>query len=1026
MSPERWLEIRSLLDAALQREPADRGAFLERSCRDESLLRDAQSLLMAVEDAGSFIEEPALPRPGAAGTATLTWGPPAPQSPPVGGPKRIGVYEVDRQIGQGGMGTVYLATRADDVFRKKVAVKVLKRGMDTDEVVRRFRSERQILANLAHVNIAQVLDGGSTSDGLPYLVMEYVEGTPINTFCDLHRLGLTQRIRLLHKVCGAVGVAHRNLVIHRDIKPANVLVTESGEPKLLDFGIAKLLSTEGFPETVVPTRPGSTFMTPEYASPEQVLGKAVTTASDVYSLGVLLYELLTGHRPYYFESRRPVDVRKAVCEAEPERPSSAVGKTVELQSGGVRRTVTPRDVSAARREDPRRLRHRLAGDLDNILLKALRKDPQRRYGSVEQLAEDLERYLTGRPVRARPDTFGYRTSKFVQRHRAMVAAVAVLLLLAGGFVTTLVVQHRQVVDERDRAELVSEVLTEVFALSDPVRSRGESVTVREVLDRGTEHIEDLLAERPEVRAEIYATLGRTYKNLGLYPEAREHLESAAAGLPRQGAALLRADVLDQLAQVLGLEGDFDRARDLGHEALALRRKVHGKTHPSVVASLMHLARLDDLAGRYRQAREGYQEALVLARQTDEAELLGMVLDRFGQLLVHTGDHDEAEGLLAEALEIFRRLGDEHPEVPSAMNNLSLAVAAHDPERAEELLRAALELQRGRYQEARPSLADSVENLAHLLHRRGRYEEAEPLYEEALELRHEVHGPRHPRIAGTLDKLASMRTTQGRLEEAEQLYRHALEMLLAMLGDAHAETAHTMTSLGQVLLHRGQLDEAEEMFTRSLDVTRRALGENHARVGIVLTSLAGVAKAKGDLDSAERQFGKAVEVLRKAHDAANLAGALHNLATLLRDAGRLDEARDRFREALAVSVDHLGDAHPEVAMIRCSLALVENRLGAHAEAESLARQAEAVFVDVLPVESPWTAAARRALGISLVGQSRYGEAEPILVEDFDRLREHRGLEGAATRRALSRLIELYVSWGRESEAAHYSGLLEDGA
>jgi eukaryotic-like serine/threonine-protein kinase len=406
---ERWARVKELFEAAVELDLNQRAPFLDNECGgDEALRTEIESLLESDELTGGFIEEPAfaIPRDLFPDNAEESF---------VG--RQFGAYEVIREIGRGGLGAVYLAARADDEYRKQVAIKVIRRGLDTDDIIRRFRNERQILAQLDHPNIARLIDGGTTDDGLPYFVMEYVNGEPITAYCDANALPTTERLTLFRKVCAAVTYAHQNLVIHRDLKPSNILVTQEGEPKLLDFGIAKLLGTgdELFTQTI----PALRVMTPEYASPEQVKGDKIMTTSDVYSLGVLLYELLTGQRPYRLKTRTPEEIARAITEQEPERPSTAVTHGGNSPQSAIR--------------NPKLLR----GDLDNIVLKAMRKEPARRYASVGQFSEDIRRHVTGLPVVARKDTVRYRTEKFVQRHKVGVAAAALIgLTLIGGIIAT--------------------------------------------------------------------------------------------------------------------------------------------------------------------------------------------------------------------------------------------------------------------------------------------------------------------------------------------------------------------------------------------------------------------------------------------------------------------------------------------------------------------------------------------------------------------------------------------------------------
>ncbi len=419
MTPEQWERIKEIFEAALGRPPDERSAYIEQACAgDHALRQEVASLLAAHERAGRFLEEPAVSR---------TWE----GEPEVAGlslvGRRLGAYRVIRELSRGGMGTVYLAVRADEIYRKRVALKVVNPGMHTDDILRRFGQGRQILASLDHPNIARLLDGGATEDGRPYFVMEYIEGEPITQYCDQQRLSIRERLRLFQQVCAAVQYAHQNLIVHRDLKPSNILVTTEGAPKLLDFGIAKILNPQLTECSSMTMTLGVRPMTPEYASPEQVRDGPVTTASDVYSLGVLLYELLTGHRPYRLTSHQPEEMCRIITETELEKPSTAIGRRDEQRPADAHLPSQPTAdqrppangplaievISRQRDTTPQRLKQQLKGDLDNIVLMALRKEPTRRYASVEQFAQDIKRYLDGRPVLAREDTLTYRTGKFI-------------------------------------------------------------------------------------------------------------------------------------------------------------------------------------------------------------------------------------------------------------------------------------------------------------------------------------------------------------------------------------------------------------------------------------------------------------------------------------------------------------------------------------------------------------------------------------------------------------------------------------
>jgi feruloyl esterase len=439
--------VKELFQTALDLEPSLRAAFLAKNCHDVRIREEVEALLRNYQEAGSFLNEPIWNRLWEGRTtegssdskglcAPFTTAPETEVIEPMTG-RRLGAYKIVRRIGHGGMAAVFLATRADDEYQKQVAIKLVQPGLDSPDLLNRFRNERQTLADLDHPNIVKLLDGGSTPEGLPFLVMDYVEGTPVDDYCDRHKLSVDDRLRMFSKVCEAVQYAHQKSVVHRDLKPSNILVTDDGTPKVLDFGIAKVLNPPSPAQALLLTQTGTRCMTPAYASPEQMRGKSITTATDIYSLGVVLYELLSGHRPYRLKQNTPAEIERAICEAEPEPPSTAVSRVEsEITSSGVSVTKTPELVSETRESPPEKLRRHLRGDLDNIVLKALQKEPERRYSSVEEFSQDIQRHLQHLPVKARRGTLAYRASKFVRRHNTQIvaASVGVVLLILGALV----------------------------------------------------------------------------------------------------------------------------------------------------------------------------------------------------------------------------------------------------------------------------------------------------------------------------------------------------------------------------------------------------------------------------------------------------------------------------------------------------------------------------------------------------------------------------------------------------------------
>ena len=984
MDPARWLQARNAFEQALGLPPEEREAFLaELGAADPVLRPEVEALLGWHERASGFLAEPPqLP------TVPEAFRPGAP-------PEQVGPYRLLELLGEGGMGQVFLAVRADDVYRKQVAVKILGSGPGRRDLVARFRAERQILAQLEHPNIARLLDGGATDDGRPYLVMEHVSGLPIDLYCDEHRLSTAARLRLFLKVCGAVRFAHQNLVVHRDLKPANILVTPEGEPKLLDFGIAKLLEPEILDLTVAPTAPGLSPLTPRYASPEQVSDRPVTALSDVYALGVLLYELLTGHRPYAEGTARIDEVVRAVCEAEPELPSAAAGRPVERAGPDGPQRIEPAELAARRDGDPRLLRRRLAGDLDNVLLKALRKEPERRYSSVEQLALDLENHLAGRPVRARPDTFLYRTGKFLGRHRLASAAAALFALSVAGFLTALLQQRQELLDrqrrlvaERNRAEAVSTFMAGVFSTPDPTRSRGETVTARELLDRGALRIGRSLAGHPEARADLLTTMGRSYKNLGLYAEARPLLERSLAERRRlgQGDSETAAQDLHELAEVASLDGRLREAEALERQALALRRRVHGEGNRTVIESQTRLARILEQRGEWEKAGQEYEQALALARRQGGKPALAAVLDRYAILKSESGDPAAAEAMFREALALERAAwGDLHPETALTRNNLALLLL--DGGRlaeAEALFDAAERSQRRLFGGPHPHLATTLNNRGLLRAAQGRYAEAERLYRQSIGMaRASYHSGEHPRIAGTLQNLGDLAAARGRPAEAEELYREALAMRRRTLPPGHPEIAATLNNLGRAVAAQGR--PAEAVFEEALALSRAALGDFHPQVAVVLNNLGDLRQSRGDLAGAEAHYRRAVGIVRRRLGPRHpdLAPALHNLGSLQQERGDIAAARASFRQALALFEAANGRDHPQTAMTRLSLAFLESEAGDARAAEALARPALAVLAASRPPGDVWVTAARRVLGQSLLAQGKAAEAAPYLAGEAPR-------------------------------------------
>jgi len=812
MDAGRWQRIKTLFDAAQARSPSERAAFLREACAgDVALRKEVHSLLRAHETAGPadrFLEcmDAALHhRPSEEGLMG----------------KRIGPYELVEELGEGGMGRVFLARRADGQFDQQVALKLLGVGFSSPEAKERFLAERQILATLNHPHIARLLDGGVTENGQPYFVMEAVDGQPLDRYADASELSIEERLELFLDVCDAMQSAHQKLVVHRDLKPSNILATDEGRVKLLDFGIAKLLDPELLLRQDAPrTRTGGGPMTPEYASPEQVRGDTISTASDVYQLGVVLYELLTGRRPYSLDGRTPSEVERIVCEEEPPRPSTAI-----VQGAADGEEKIPR----CSETPPEELRRALVGDLDTIVMKTLRKEPDRRYDSVQQLAGDVRRFLAGRPVSAHCDTWAYRGRKFVRRHPWGVAAAAVILLLLVGYGATLTWHSQRTQAALDRAqeeaqksEQVTDFLVSMFERATPYQAAGpaaqfsDTLTTRELLDRGATRARRELSDQPEVQATLMRTLGRIYRQLGHHDEAeplledalavqREHLPSThpdrakslherarllryegrmerAARLYRESLSIQRAhfgtehpaiaDNIRELAIIAAREGRYSKADSLFREALAMRKSLHGPDHPDVATELHVLGLLYVLKEDLAEAEQLLRRSLTIRRTHADGghPLLAETLDQLGQVLVKQGELDEAEPLLQKARAIRAELFPEvHPSRAAGLNNLGrLFREKDDYVAADEKHREAQAIYRQLYGPENLDLANTLFDRARAHHAMGKYAAADSLYKRALSMQRSLHGPEHPSAQRSREALVELYDAWDRSDKADSL------------------------------------------------------------------------------------------------------------------------------------------------------------------------------------------------------------------------------------------------------------------
>ncbi len=768
--------------------------------------------------------------------------------------QRIGPWRLREELGHGGMGAVYLAERDDGEFTQQVALKLVRPGMANEQILRRFHAERQFLARLHHPNIARLVDGGRTDDGRPWFAMERVQGEPIDRHCDRLQLTIDERLALFDQVCDAVAYAHANLVVHRDLKPDNIFVTADGRVRLLDFGIAKMVADDE--DDATRTQTGLRIMTPGFASPEQVRGEPVGTPTDVYSLGVVLYVLLSGVRPYRVEGRSLGELERVICETEPERPSTGLTRASSKDAGAAAA------IGAARRTDVRRLRRRLSGDLDVICLEALHKEPGRRYASVHALRDDLRRHRAGRPVLARPDRLRYRARKFVARNRLATASAAGGLLLAAGltgfYLFDLARQRDVARVEAAKASEAAAFLRELFIVSDPSESRGQSVTARELLDAGAARIATELQGQPDVQATMMRVIGEVYQSLGLALEAKPLLEGA---LQRHRA--LHGDLHAETATsalAVGLVqqdlGDLEASGPLLREAVATREVLFGTPHEAVSEAMRHLAFWLETHGDYQESEQMLRAAIAQDRLLFPPghERLANGLVRLGGILRRTRRYDEAEPLLREGLAAQRKLyGDMHPRVASTVRNLaSLRRDQGDYVEAEALYLEALALRRALFGDVNRDVANTLNSYALMLGEKGDLEGAIRVYRELIAIDRKIYKDRpHPTLAATYNNLANTYREAGQPAEAIPIFRRAIAMQDEVLQEGHPSRAHPLIGIGRAYMALGRTTEADRAFRDALAIRRAALPAGHVYILSALDYLVKLHEASGTEAEAAR-------------------------------------------------------------------------------------------------------------------------------------------------------------------------------
>jgi eukaryotic-like serine/threonine-protein kinase len=877
MNTVPWDQVRDVVDAVLALEPGQRADFLSQACPEPAVKRYVESLLAAYDEGGDLLDQPAVFSPAnpLIESEAKSW---------VG--RRISSYQIVAEIGEGGMGAVYRAIRADDQYRQQVAIKVVRSGFPSSFTLGRFRAERQILAGLEHPNIARLLDGGAEA-GLPYLVMELVEGEPIDQYCDRHRLTVTERLRLFRMACEAVQYAHRRLVVHRDLKPGNILVTSEGAPKLLDFGIAKILDPGSFPHAPDPTMTAMRMLTPEYASPEQVRGETITTATDVYSLGVVLYVLLTGRGPYPLKSHAPHELAQAICDAEPEKPSTAIGGGENAEDDSEKGRPRLETASSRRGESPNRLRRRLRGDLDNIVLMALRKEPERRYASVEQLSEDIRRHLEGLPIIAYQDTLGYRSGKFIKRNKLAVTAVIVVVLsLVVGMAAT-VHEARVARAQRARAEqrfndVRSLANSLMFEIHDSIKDLPGSTPARKLLvERALRYLNSLAQESGGDPA-LQRELANAYERVG-----------NVQGDPNGSNLGDTAGALDSFTKALRIRRNIAYAKsDDGRDdliALAASYReicgVNARYLGNIGAGLDYCGKALDLAGKLNRIYSG--NLRVTAELARVYDTIGRIYGE-GSTVGNAGDSYAALENHRQELDLVRQLAKASPSDPSLRQWLGTV----DILTADDLFET------------------------------GAVPEALPLYQEAMQtfelLARDTGNPGYRRsLALSYQRMGDMLLTNGRYPQSLKYYRQQLnEATIIATADPknmlfRRTLAASYATMGHAFWRAGQVSEGVASLRQGLvEIGEPTDKDSQTRnlEALIKIWVAGALERSGDLAGALNNYrqGRASFEAEWAADPRDvegrlmLAGTQDRIARICIRQRRFGEALTEYRKALTLT------------------------------------------------------------------------------------------------------------------------------
>lgn len=855
MKQEHWERIETILDTALTLSGKKRTDFINKECgNDEKLLREVKSMLRAIEesektrflegiltDSDRLVDEFTDLKTSAKDSFIGT---------------KIGAFKVIGELGSGGMGNVYKAERVDGHFSQQVAIKLLQRNIRSEETIYRFRMEQEILASLKHSNIAQLYDGGITENGNPFLIMEYVDGVPIDRYCNDHQLSLDERLELFLEVCKAVQYAHANLVIHRDLKAQNIYVTNEGDVKVLDFGIAKLLDPKMTQQTLLETQPGQKLWTPQYAAPEQIFGDPVTVATDVYALGVLLYKLLTANYPLDLKGKSISEIEKIITRDQPEIPSKIIrdrGHSGFSMSYG--------------KED---LLKNLKGDLDALILKALRKEPEYRYSTVNELIEDIERYRGGLPITARRDTVSYRIGKFVRRNKAGIMVLSVIFAIVVGLVTFYtwrITEEKEIAEqEAQKAEQISGFLTNLFERANPYGEEIESgldTKLGTILELGSEKIETELNDQPEIQASLKTVIGETYKKLGEFEKAEVLLNDAVNILKNTDSKQDYALSLYHLAHVHQEKGDWKRADSLLQISLSIYEEIPGGlTSDNALTALSLYGNLTWFnGGNFDKADSLLSKSLSLRLEyySEDEDKLATAYNDLAALNHFQGKFDKAEPYYRNAIRLFENSPGDQVNLGISMANFSILLRENGKlHEALDMQSKALNLFRKTPEQFQVDIALGHGNLAEINYLNKNYSKADSLATISISMLEDIYGPVHPYVSRTKLTIAKSLFNQRNYKDAEQLFLKVDKDYRKIYPADHPRLADPLLGLGKLYLELENYVEAEALLKKAYEIRRKGYSEKSWRTAIAMSDY-------GNCLSTRNKFVKADSLLNNAYD-----------------------------------------------------------------------------------------------------------------------------------------------------------------